>query len=444
MYPQEKPCLPGNYAKQKSTWVAVGMAILGLMGRVVSPVQAQVSEPLKGGENPPAKQVVVQPAAPTRETPAEVGDDYRLDVGDLIAIDVRRHEAVSRTVKIPADGRIRLPRLMSAIEAKGKTCAELAELLTQKLTEEGKLVLRPGQVTVNVAEMRIRRIYVRGNSGRSGDFDLKPGWRITELMAVIGGVPNPERIKAQLLNPNRPKPVNIDLVSALDNPDSAQNLPLQEGDTLTLDLPRNKRFYIKGEGPRGLYELDERFGLRQALIQVGFNTNGATGDLRHALLIRRSIPGDPNSEPVRIPVDLYALLTKPEAEEIPLEDMDTLEIPVSTRFIYIFGQTSAPKRFVLPEDRKTFLVDLMALGDTSPRAKIDDIKIWRVVDGKRVQQTYKFGKYLADGDLKQNPEILDGDLVFVPDVKRADPVSTVWTAWGFYGILSTFIPGIRP
>ena len=86
----------------------------------------------------------------------------------------------------------------------------------------------------------------------------------------------------------------------------------------------------------------------------------------------------------------------------------------------------------------------MSMGDTTGKAKIDDIKIWREENGKRVQHTYKFGKYLANADTKQNPEILPGDIIFVPDVKRSDPIGNIWTAWGFYGILQTIVPGVRP
>jgi protein involved in polysaccharide export with SLBB domain len=362
----------------------------------------------------------------------------------VVSIDVRRHEGVSRTLRVPADGNIRLPRLKSAIPARGKTCAELADLVTERLQSEGKLVLRPGQVSVNVSEMRVRRIYVRGNAGKNGDFDLRPGWRVTELVAVIGGVPNPDRVTARLYNPARPAPVKVNMLSALDDPTSPDNVMLVEGDTLTIELPRAKRFYVKGEGPRGVYELDERFGLRQALVQIGFTPANSGGDLKHAILIRRATPGDPNSEEVRTPVDIYALMSDPKTPEIALQDLDTLEIPVSLRFVYVFGETSVPRKFLLPEDRPTFLMDVMSMGGTTGRAKIDDIKIWRGEGQERKQMTFKFGKYLANGDPKQNPEVYPGDVIFVPDVKRADPVNTIWTAWGLYGIMQTLIPGIRP
>ena len=434
----------------KSTSIA---ALVALTLLTIVPAGAQT--PLTPAAPPPAGTTLPAttplpasletPKAPT--TPIAVPDDYKVDIGDMININVTRHDDVTRNLRIPADGALRLPRLVKPIQAKGKTCSELVDLITERLRDEGKLVLRPGQVSVTVMEMRVRHIYVRGSLGRNGDFDLKPGWRITELVAVMGGVPNPDRVTVRLFNPERPAPVKINLDAVLNNPNSPDNIALREGDTLTLELPHNKRLYLKGEGPKGVFELDERFGLRQALIQMGVGPTSVGGDLRRCVLLRRSIPGDPNSEQTHIPVDVFALLTDEKTADVPLQDLDTLDIPLSNRFVYVFGKTSVPKKFVLqelPNGQKTRLSDVMALGDTALTAKIDDIKISRKENGQLVQRRYKFGKFLENGDEKQNPEIMPGDFIVVPDVKRTDPVNAIWTGWGFYSILQTIIPGIRP
>jgi protein involved in polysaccharide export with SLBB domain len=426
----------------KSLRVAACHALLLCMTLIapaaVSTTWAQTSN--SPGETPPP----VSSSERLPGTAIEVPDNYRLDTGDVILIDVLRHGDVSRTIRIPADGLVRLPRLAGPLSVRGKTCNQLIEEISGKLVNEGKLVLRPGQVNVSVTEMRMRRVYVRGNAGRTGEFDLKNGWRITELMAIIGTPAQPERVKARLLNPERPEPVTVNLSGALADPDSADNIALKEGDTLVLEQPRNKRFFVKGEGPRGMHELDERFGLRQTLIQLGFSPVNATGDLRNAYLYTHSVPGDPNSPQERKKVDLFALLTNDAVPEVPLSDMDTLEITPSQKFIYIYGEIAAPRKYYLPEDRPTFLVDVMALGGTSGRAKIDEIKIWRLENGKPAVKSYKFGKFLANGDQKQNPEIQPQDVVFVPEIRRLDPVSSIWTAFGLYNLLGTFVPGIRP
>jgi protein involved in polysaccharide export with SLBB domain len=420
----------------------------GLLQLFAPAASAQVSAPLGGGDSdkPAGASAGEVTPAPDRlsSTPAaDVPEDYRLDTGDTVSIEVLRHPDATRVLRIPADGMIRLPRLIRPVPARGKTCTELITDLTGRLVTEGKLVLHPGQVSVAVTEMRVRRVYVRGNAGRSGDYDMKNGWRVTELVAVIGGVTNPERVTARLLNPERPAPVPIDLNRALADPNSSDNVALREGDTLTLDLPKNKRLMVEGEGPRGIHELDERFGLREALVQLGFTTNGATGALRAATLIRHAVPGDPNSPETRIPVDLYSLLTDESAPDVPILDLDTLDIPASERYVYIYGEISAPRKFFLPEDKPTYLTDIMALGGTSSKAKIDDVKIMRVVAGQRVIKGYAFGKFLSDGDPKNNPEIQPHDMIFVPDVKRPDVVGNVWTAWGLFGIVQALIPGTR-
>jgi protein involved in polysaccharide export with SLBB domain len=404
--------------------------------------QQSLSAPLSGGNGTPVS--ATAPATVTNSTAAIVPADYRVDTGDLVQIDVARHGDVSRSVRLQADARIRLPRLEQPIAARGKTCAELTDEITRELKTEGKLVLRPGQVTVSVVEMRIRRIFVQGNAGRSGDFDLKNGWRITELYSVIGGVPNPERVTTKIVNPLRPAPLSLNLMTALNNPDSADNVPLIEGDTIIIDAPHLKRLFVKGEGPRGAHELDERFGLRQALIEFGFSDNGATGDLQHSVLIRHAVPGDPNSPETRIPVNVGKLLSDDTTPDIPIQDMDTLDIPISQQYIYVYGETSVPRKIYLPQDRPTYLVDIMSMGGTSSKAKIDDIKIWRMVNGKPTVKSYKFGKFLANLDMKQNPEIKAQDIIIVPDVKRPDVISNVWQAWGLYGIVQTLFPGARP
>lgn len=406
---------------------------------------AQGTLPLNGrdaGTPPPAAQNAVRSVSPTENA---VPDDYRMDTGDLVQVEVSRHPDVSRTLRLPADARLRLPRLVSPILVRGKTCAELTDEVHQKLTTEGKLRLRPGQVTVAVIEMRVRRVFVRGTAGRNGDFDLKNDWRISELVTVAGGIANSERVTARLTNPKRGGIIKVDLYAALNQPESAANISLQEGDTLTLDLPRNKRLLVKGEGPRGMHELDERFGLRQALTQLGFSTSNASGDLRAAKLFRHAIPGDPNSPTTATRVDLFALMNQEETPDIPLQDLDTLEIKPSDRFIYIFGETGGPRRWYMPEDRPVYLADVMAMSATGS-TKLNDVRIMRADPNAKAIATvsYKFGDFLKNGNPKNNPEIQPKDMIVLPYVTRSDETITkVWQSWGLYGIAASLFPGLR-
>lgn len=440
--------------------VAFACLTLGVMA---SGAGAQTSTPLTQPVSAPGPASTAPVPTPGTPVAASATDDYRLDTGDSILIDVMRHPDVTRTIQIPVDGKLRLPRLLTPISVRGLTTAELTEVLTRQLHDEGKLVLRPGQVSVSIIGTRIRRVFLTGTAGKNGDFNLQNNWHIRELVAATGGVGQADRVKAQINNPQRPAPITINLVRALREPESADNVLLMEGDTLVLNAPERKRIYLKGEGPRGVHEVDERFGLRQTLVELGISSNGFPGDLTRARLTRYTVPGDVTSEQTVSSINLLQIITDDNVPDVPLQDMDTLEIPVSQNFVYVFGQSSAPKRQPIPADRKTYLADIMISGDTFANAKIGSVTIARPPKpqlggaafgaanatpndptGGIQRREYDFGKFLAKGDLRQNPEILPGDLIFIPPVKRTDVPNTIWTGWGFYNILQTLVPGIRP
>lgn len=386
---------------------------------------------------PSGSESILAAAAPAPIVP----DNYKLDTDDTVQIDVARHVDVSRSVRIPTDGNIRLPRLLKPVVARGKTCAELADLLSSRLKSEGKLVIRPGQVSVAVTGLRTRRIFVRGSAVGGKIYDLKNEDRISEVVAVIGGVTQPERLTTVITGPLRPTPVPVNLDAALNMPGSPENLRLLEGDTLTIDSPRRIRLFIEGEGPRGVKEFDQRYGLKQMMVEVGFTANGATGDLRKARIRRKTDPLDPGSSDTYLPVDLLRVMTD-DSYDVKMQDMDTLQIPVSEQFIYVFGEIAGPRKVFLPQDRKWFLSDVVAnSGGTSAQAKIGSINVIRTAQGKPSAKSYDFGKYLKNLDSAQNPEMQAGDLIYVPNVKRAD-VGSIWTTFGLFNLVRSIFPVI--
>jgi protein involved in polysaccharide export with SLBB domain len=308
-------------------------------------------------------------------------------------------------------------------------------------------VLRPGQVNVQLVSARVRRVFVRGNAVRGGDFDLKNDWRVTELLAIVGTLPQPERVTARITNPKRADAVRVDLVKAIDEPGGPANVRLQEGDTLTLDVPKSRVLFVKGElGQRGEHQIDERFTLRQALVKLGVTEVGATGDLARATIHRHTVPGDVNSPTTEIPVDLLKVLRE-DGADVRLEDYDTLEVPVSLRYYYVWGELGGPRKRFMPLDRKTFLMDAMAeSGNTTPgAAEIGNIQIIRANPAdaeKPLVVRADYGKFFkSGGDPKYNPELLPGDIVFVPTKKRTDLIGGAFTAVGVFNMMRGFLLG---
>lgn len=367
--------------------------------------------------------------------------DYRLDTDDSVLIEVARHADVSKAMKIPADGLIRLPRLLRPIVARGKTCDELVTVLTERLQAEGKLRLRSGQVQVTLQERRTRRVYLRGSAIGGGQVDLVNGWRVSELLSSTGRVPQPERVTATLTNPRRPAALPIDLATIYRDPSDPANLALIEGDTLTVDLPRPKRIFITGMGlPLGEHEIDERFGLRQTLIKLGVTVRDNPGDLRNGVLKRRKTPGDPNSPTTNVPVDLLALLTRESTPDVPVEDMDTLDVQPANAFVYLYLGDQQARKFPLPQDRKTRLFDVIAQAGGIPGpSKIGSVTLLRgLPTGAPQKTTVDLGKFLKTGDVASNPEIQPEDVVVIAANRRTDFFQTIWQGVGLAQALQFF------
>lgn len=422
-------------------------SFLGAMLLLAVPMGAfaQVSTPLGGTDGTSPAPVTVAPTETPSTSPITADiSTYRLDTGDAVSITVDRHSEVSRTVPLLADATVLLPRMDKAISARGMTCAELAEAIRKSLNNPRAFVLRPGQVTVALASQRVRRVFVRGNAVRGADFDLKNGWRITELVALLGTIPQTDRVRLTLTNPNRPAPIAIDLAAALESESNPANISLMEGDTLVFEGPRSKYLFIKGEGPRGKQEIDERYTLKQALIQLGVTHNNASGELRKAKLTRHVDPKDVTSPTTVENVDLVEVLTNPAVDH-DLKDNDTLEIPLSLRYYYVWGELGGARKRYLPEDRKTYLLDVMSDSGTTTQgqAKIGAVTILRGGDqNKQEVLRYDYGKFLKTGQGKYNPEIQPNDVVFVPNVKRVDAISTIWTSFSLYNLVKSFVPGL--
>ncbi len=416
------------------SWLS-GTCLTALLALSPSVAPAQgLSAPLGGGAGsvPAASPAPNTAAAP--DALASVPADYRVDIGDTISVDVPRHPDVTKTLLIPADGQIILPKLRAPIDARGKTCAELSQELSEGWRHV--FVLRPGQVTVAVAGQRMRRIYVRGSAVKGGEFDLKPHWRVSNLAAVLGGVPQADRVVARITNERRPEPsISVDLEAALNASGSPEDVPLLEGDTLTLDAPKAIRLLIVGEGPRGEHEIDNRYGLRRALGQLKFSPYGATGSLKDARIYRKRVPGDPISVEEVIPVDLLRVMNG-EAKDIALRDMDLLHILPTNRQVYVLGETGRGIQN-MREDRPTYLLDVMATAGYTASAKIGEIGILRKENGVLTKKAYDFGKFLKDQDPKNNPELMPQDIVFVPQVGRKFQIGDIFTGWSVFQIFKT-------
>jgi polysaccharide export outer membrane protein len=124
--------------------------------------------------------------------PPNAGEDpaYRIGPQDVLKIDVWKEEQLSRTVPVRPDGKITLP-LLNDVQAVGLAPMELARVISDQL----KKYINDPQVTVSVAEINSRRIYVSGEVTKAGAYALLPHMTVLQALSSSGGFTQFARVK---------------------------------------------------------------------------------------------------------------------------------------------------------------------------------------------------------------------------------------------------------
>jgi polysaccharide export outer membrane protein len=137
-------------------------------------------------------QVAATPAAPPAAPPAATGAGaaasapagYRLGPDDEIKVAIYGQPDLSVTTRVKADGTVRLA-MLGAIDARGKTTAELADTIARGYAAGGYLT-NPS-VNVEVSQFVSRFVTVLGNVPQAGNYPLDRPYTVAAMLAKAGG-----------------------------------------------------------------------------------------------------------------------------------------------------------------------------------------------------------------------------------------------------------------
>lgn len=108
---------------------------------------------------------------------------YTVKPGDILAISVWKEPDLNDdTVLVRPDGMFSFP-LVGQVDARGKSVAELQQLVTERLA---KFISEP-VVTVSVQEIRGNKVYVIGQVNRPGEFIVNPRVDVMQALSMAGG-----------------------------------------------------------------------------------------------------------------------------------------------------------------------------------------------------------------------------------------------------------------
>jgi len=187
--------------------------------------------PAQPAESPAPASPASDKTAPDKTAmKSATGPDYVIGPDDVLHVSVWKEADLTATLPVRPDGKISLP-LLNDVQAAGLTPEQLAASVTEKLR---KYIADP-HVTVVVATINSKRIYLVGEVLRPGAATMLPNMTVLQALSSAGinqfaktkgiYVLRTENGKQEKLPVNYRKLVKGDL---------AQNYALQPGDTIVV------------------------------------------------------------------------------------------------------------------------------------------------------------------------------------------------------------------
>jgi polysaccharide export outer membrane protein len=172
-----------------------------------------------------------------------------IGANDLIAVTVYDAPELSRTIRVGADGFIRLPMLKQRIKAEGLYPADLETAIAEALRNE-KYYVDPF-VTVTIAEYHSRPISVSGAVKQPLEFQAASPTTLLEAISRAGGLSDNAGPEI-LLNQTEPgpdgKPIahtrHISVRGLINNADADLNFKLTGGEQIL--VPEAAKVYVLG------------------------------------------------------------------------------------------------------------------------------------------------------------------------------------------------------
>jgi polysaccharide export outer membrane protein len=357
------------------------------------------------------------PTAPTKSpttvpapTPVTVPPDYTLGAGDVLLETVINHPEFSSPISVPTGGVVVFP-VAGSKNVTGMTVSEVTDFLTKALKKE----LKYPRVVVVITTPRPQQAFVYGDVQKPGPIPVLPGMRLADAFNSAGGLSADFKLgEAQitLLTRSGTK-LNAPLVDVLSSAPNSNPL-LHDGDTVNVDAGWFICYVIGQVKTPGAEHMKRGAGLMEAIA-------GAGGSTDQALLAKVQITHQDKSVEV---VDLVPSLVHGEHQTLPdLKPGDLVTVAQNLDNFTILGYVQLPGVYPIPQGRTFRLTDAISIAtgsdkDPNHKARMSKVRVDHKVDGKSVSKMYDVGRYLTKGDTTQNPEIVPGDVIYVPETNQ--------------------------
>ena len=243
---------------------------------------------------------------------------------DLLALSVYDSPELTRTVRVDADGNIRLPMLKDPIQVRGMVPSQLESAIAKALTK-GNVLVDP-IVTVTIVEYQSRPVNVVGAVKNPLVFQATRPIPLLDAIARAGGMREDAGsdivVSKEVVRDGKPARITqtIPVRKLIDNADPALNVMLHGGEEVL--VPEALKIYVVGNVKKpGAYPV--RNDEETTILQLLALSEGLTPYSAKVAYVYRRSPGGTKTE---VPVPL-AKIMKRKSPDVPLQANDILYIP---------------------------------------------------------------------------------------------------------------------
>jgi polysaccharide biosynthesis/export protein len=245
---------------------------------------------------------------------------------DLLSISVYGAPELTRTVRVSAEGFLRLPMLKQRVQAKGLMPSDLEERIATALDAE-KILVEP-VVTVTIAEYHSRPISVAGAVKVPLTFQALGQTTLLEALTRAQGLSTEAGTEILVTRPplvpgGVPRVERIPVKGLIDSADPELNVTLQGGEEVR--VPQIGRVFVVGNVKHpGAFKIEDGFGL--TLLKALAMAEGLMPYANKQAFIYRhgdTVSSGPQQE---VAIDLRKILDR-KLPDVALSANDILYIP---------------------------------------------------------------------------------------------------------------------
>jgi polysaccharide export outer membrane protein len=243
---------------------------------------------------------------------------------DLLALSVYDSPELTRTVRVDADGNIRLPMLRDPIQVRGMVPSQLESAIARALTK-GNVLVDP-VVTVTIVEYQSRPVNVVGAVKNPLVFQATRPIPLLDAIARAGGIREDAGsdivVSKEAMQDGKPTRITqtIPVRKLIDNADPSLNVMLHGGEEVL--VPEALKIYVVGNVRKpGAYPV--RSDEETTILQLLALSEGLAPYSAKVAYVYRRAPGGAKTE---LPVELGKIM-KRKSPDVPLQANDILYIP---------------------------------------------------------------------------------------------------------------------